>query len=636
MCTLTALFRRGALPLALLALSTTAPAQLPERPNVVYFMADELGYYELSAMGHPHFETPRIDRMAEEGVRFTQALAGSALCAPTRGSLMTGKHSGHSSVRTNGGGTPLRAEEATVASVLKSAGYATGGFGKWGCGGRGSTGVPEQHGFDVFFGYYDQVHAHSYYPPYLVRNSEEVELPGNRGGRSGETYSHYVIFEAAKEFIRENAEQPFFCYLPVTPPHGMFDLPEDDPAWKQFEDKPWPLEARRYAAMVSMVDRQLGEVLDLLAELELDEKTIVFFCGDNGGMDYFKDEEHPRGFHGPNVNPSTGVEFRGQKGKLYEGGLRIPMIVRWPGLIEPGRVSDYLWYFPDVMPTVAELAGVGVPADTDGISIVPELVGAEKAGREVFEHAFLYWELGGQVAVRVKNWKAIRPGSKRDWELYDLTTDVSETVDLAEKHPEKLAEMRALAEAAHQPAREGVFTDRADHERDRRAKWGDSKQEKQSAKPEKVHSMPAEGLIPTTDWKVERVSSESKQNGKLARCAFDGDPRTHWHTRFQGEVAAHPHELVIDLGSVRTIRGVRYLARQVGGWNGTLAKCELQVSASATEFGEKPLALSFEKVREAQEVTFEPLSGRFVRLRILSEVNGGPWASIAEIGIIGD
>ncbi len=207
---------------------------------------------------------------------------------------MTGKHSGHTSVRLNGGGTPLCAEEATMASLLKEQGYATGGFGKWGCGGRGSTGVPEKHGFDVFLGYYDQVHAHSYYPPYLVRNSEEVPLADNHGGSDGRTYSHYVIFEAAKKFIRDHKDQPFFCYLPITPPHGIFDIPDTDPAWAIYKDKPWPRDARRYAAMVTMVDRHVGEVLALLKELRLEENTIVFFSGDNGGADYFRDAEHPR------------------------------------------------------------------------------------------------------------------------------------------------------------------------------------------------------------------------------------------------------------------------------------------------------------------------------------------------------
>ena len=197
--------------------------QAARKPNIVYIMSDELAYYELSHMGNSYIKTPNIDRFAAEGIRFTSALAGAPVCAPLRCNLMTGKHAGHASVRANGGGTPLRAGEPTIASMLKGIGYATGGFGKWGCGGRDSTGVPEQHGFDVFYGYYDQVHAHSFYPPYLIRNSEEVKLDGNIGGRSGKTYSHYPIMEEGLKFIRTNKDKPFFCYFPITPPHGMYD-----------------------------------------------------------------------------------------------------------------------------------------------------------------------------------------------------------------------------------------------------------------------------------------------------------------------------------------------------------------------------------------------------------------------------
>ena len=265
----TATLALAALAIAILqsSFSKALSAEPITRPNVIYIMADELGYFELSCLGNPNIQTPRIDQMTREGIRFTQALAGSSVCAPTRCCLMSGKHSGHTSVRSNGGGTPMRAGEETVASILKDAGYATGGFGKWGCGGRGSTGVPEKHGFDIFLGYYDQVHAHSYYPPYIVRNSEEVPLKNNRGGSDGETYSHYVIVDEAMQFIRDNKEQPFFCYMPITPPHGIFDIPDSDPAWAVYKDKDWPDQAKRYAAMVTMVDRQVGEVLDLLKEL---------------------------------------------------------------------------------------------------------------------------------------------------------------------------------------------------------------------------------------------------------------------------------------------------------------------------------------------------------------------------------
>jgi arylsulfatase A-like enzyme len=466
------------------ALSTTPllHAAKARKPNIVYIMADELGYYELSCMGNPNIQTPRIDRMAREGMRFTQALAGNSVCAPTRCSLMTGKHAGHASVRSNGGGTPLRAEEETVASVLKQVGYATGGFGKWGCGGRGSTGVPEKHGFDVFLGYYDQVHAHSYYPPYIIRNSEEVPLAGNEGGSRGKTYSHYVIFEESQKFISANKERPFFCYLPVTPPHGIFDIPDEDPAWKIYKDKPWPEQTRRYAAMATMLDRQVGEVFDLLKELGLEKDTLVFFCGDNGGNDYFRDKEHPRGFHGANVDPKTGVEFRGKKGTLYEGGLRVPMIAHWPGRIEPGQVSDLLWYFPDVLPTLSELAGASAPDDVDGISIVPTLLGEAAVGRKQELHEYLYWEIVGKAAVRMGDWKAVRPDSKKDWELYDLSKDVSEANDLADEQTKILAKMKTLAQQASEPVREGVFHDETLHQRDRAAKYGNKPRPKRDKK----------------------------------------------------------------------------------------------------------------------------------------------------------
>lgn len=449
---------------AFFAISTagrTAP------PNVVYIMADELGYYEPGFNGGKTIQTPNLDRMAAEGIRFTNLLAGSSVCAPTRCCFLTGKHSGHTSVRVNGGGTPLRADETTIASMLKPLGYATGGFGKWGNGGRDSTGVPEKHGFDVFFGYYDQVHAHTYYPPYLIRNSEEVPLAGNNGGTKGETYSHYLIHEAAVKFIRENAKRPFFAYLPYTPPHGNFNIPDSDPAWSLYKDQPWPEDARRYAAMVGMVDRQVGEVLALLKELGIEDNTLVMFSGDNGGADYFVTPGHPRGVHSANKHPETGVEYRGKKGTLYEGGLRVPFIARWPGKIAAGGVTDHLGYFPDILPTVAEVTGATAPADIDGLSILPTLLGKLA---EQKEHDFLYWEMGNQFAIRQGTWRAVR--SKGGWELYDLAADPSESKDLAKEKPEIAAKLADLAEKAHAPAVEGTFSRTDRHERDRRAKTG--------------------------------------------------------------------------------------------------------------------------------------------------------------------
>ncbi|MGD8240226.1 MAG: discoidin domain-containing protein, partial [Armatimonadota bacterium] len=295
-------------------------------------------------------------------------------------------------------------------------------------------------------------------------------------------------------------------------------------------------------------------------------------------------------------------------------------------------VSDLLWYFPDVLPTAAELAGASAPDDIDGVSIVPELLGEAAAGRKQQQHEYLYWELGGQTALRMDTWKAVRPRNK-DWELYDLTADISEENDLAGQRADVLAKMTALAEEAHDDAVEGVFHNREIHERDRRAKWGDTKRPSPGAG---ANTLPQEGLISSTDWKVARVSSESRSNNKLAKNAFDGDPMTWWHTNFQGGADEHPHELVIDLGREYTIRGFRYLARQDGGWNGAVKECEFYVGDSPDKLDALAAKATLRKAKKAQEVKCPPVRGRYVLLRALSEVNDGPWASAAELGVVGE
>ncbi len=630
----------------LLALASLANAAETRPPNIVYMMADELGYYEVSYMGNPNIQTPNLDRMAAAGIRFNNMFAGSSVCAPTRCCFLTGKHSGHTSVRVNGGGTPLRADETTIASMLKQKGYATGGFGKWGCGGRDSTGVPELHGFDVFLGYYDQVHAHSYYPPYILRNSEEVPLAGNQGLSQGETYAHYVIFDGAIEFIRQHKDQPFFCYLPVTPPHGAFDIPDSDPAWAVYQDQPWPEAARRYAAMVTMIDRQLGELLALLKELGIADQTLVMFSGDNGGADYFASPEQPRGVHGANKHPQTGVEYRGRKGNLYEGGLRIPFVAYWPGKIAPGQVSDHLSYFPDILPTIAQVTGTTPPDDIDGISILPTLIGEQAAGHPQQQHEYLYWELSGWTAIRQGDWRAVQPRSNADWELYDLSTDPSESKDLAAQQPDVLEKLKTLAAAAHQPAVEGTFSTTERHERDRRAKFGKHDDTSLIATPggvrkkgqsdQPIHRLPTEDALANQGWKLLRVSSENTANQRQAANAIDGDPHTVWHTRFSGgDPESHPHELVIDLGDTCTLRGLRYLARQDDSWNGTIRDIEITVSDDPDAFDDPVAKTTLNKIRTPQEIPFPPTRGRYVRIRALSEVNQGPWASAAEFGLIG-
>ena len=524
--------------------------------------------------------------------------------------------------------------------MLKKRGYATGGFGKWGAGGRGSTGVPEEHGFDEFFGYYDQVHAHSFYPPYLIHNSKEVPLAGNDGGRSGKTYSNYEIMKRGLDFIRENRDRPFFCYFPITPPHGMYDIPSDDAAFEAYKDDEWfndpkiAQDVKNYAAMVTMVDNDLQTILDLLRDLKLEENTIVFFTGDNGGQDRFRSKEHPRGYFGPNLNPRTGVEFRGGKGNLYEGGLRIPYLVRWPGKIEANTVSDLLFSQVDVFPTLAELSGAKAPDDLDGMSILTELVGEKATGHKQQQHEFLYWEYANQTAVRMGDWKAIQVRKDGDWALYDLAKDVSETRDVAAQFPDVLKKMIDHAEASHEPWKAGEFFTKELQERDRAAKYGSKGNP--NAKRVKVNVIKEKNLVPPKQVSVLRFSSQNESNGKMAANAVDGNPHSVWHSRFDSGVAEPPHELILDLGATYEITGFRYLARQDSGWNGAFKKAEFSVSDSADDFAQAAVVAEFKKVKTPQAADCKtPVRGRYVRVRSMEEVNGAPWGSAAEIGVVG-
>jgi len=464
--------------------ATTAP------PNIVFILADDLGSADLGVYGKGPIRTPNLDRLAAQGVRFTQAYAGNTVCAPSRSTLMTGTHMGHTPVRSNTGGVSLRPEDVTIAELLKSAGYATGGFGKWGLAEIGQPGVPEQQGFDEFFGYYHQIHAHEFYPSFLYRNSQRVDLPGNQGVYGAKAanergdgpiaavdpgtgakrqFSHYLIVDRMKAFIRANRGRPFFAYGAWTPPHSRWELPEDDPAWHLYKDQPWPLPAKVAAAFTSIVDRHVGEILALIAELGLDDRTLVIFASDNGGLTALN--QAPLWNNAP---------LRGGKTTMYEGGLRVPLIARWAGRIAP-RVSQHVTYFPDMLPTLAELAGIRdrVPAVVDGISIVPELVGEQTAGRPQTTHTYLYWEDADidwnavqyleektlRQAVRAGDWKAIRLRPGAPLELYNLQNDVAEARNVAAAHPEVVARLERYLTEAHaapppqiEPARLGGRT----------------------------------------------------------------------------------------------------------------------------------------------------------------------------------
>ena len=450
-----------ALAVALLACGGSPDTSGSAPPNIVFILADDLGWADLGSYGSKAIHTPNLDRMASEGMRFTDAYAGHTVCAPSRCALMTGKHTGHSTVRANAGTAPIRDSDVTIAEVLKQAGYATGGFGKWGLGVMGSEGAAEKQGFDRFFGYYHQVHAHTYFPPFLVEDGRPFLLRGNariyglddrdissdlaslqaykkmspRGPFVSRTtpdgdyqFSHDLVFERTLEFIRENHERPFFCYAPWTPPHGDYHLPEDEPAVELYEGKPWSDRAKVHASFVSMVDRHVGEVLGVLDELGIAERTAVFFMSDNGAS----------GRHEGELDSSG--PLRGAKRSMHDGGIRSPLIARWPEVIAAGTVSDHVTYTPDMMPTLAELARAEefVPADVDGLSIVPTLLGnPDKQER----HDYLYWEWdqrGHDRAVRHGRWKLVseEPGV---WQVFDLETDLSESNNIASEHPELVA-----------------------------------------------------------------------------------------------------------------------------------------------------------------------------------------------------
>ncbi|WP_339910834.1 arylsulfatase [Symmachiella dynata] len=425
-----------ALAILFFCATTNLPAaDPPAKPNIVFIMADDLGYGDLGCYGQKRIQTPHLDGMAREGTRFLQAYAGSTVCAPSRCCLMTGVHNGHARIRDNiPHGTFLHDDDITLAEVLKPAGYRTGAIGKWSLGVHGSEGKPNDQGFDDWFGHLDQDQAHFYYPHYLWDNDRIKLLTGNRAEKRGE-YTHDLFTERALQFIEQSGDEPFFLYLAYTLPHWS-DFPGNTPeslivpSDAPYTNRSWPQVEKNYAAMITRMDRDVGAILELLKKQGLDDNTIVFFTSDNGPCATASQSHRPKYFN------SRGP-FQGQKRNLYEAGIRVPMIVRWPGHVPAGRESDQVWAFWDVMPTLAELAGVPAPASTDGISMAPAILGKPQKQ----QHDLLYWDYGHSrgnfmQAVRMGNWKGIRNGIDADIELYDLTVDPGEKQNLATEHTE--------------------------------------------------------------------------------------------------------------------------------------------------------------------------------------------------------
>ncbi len=439
-------------------------------PNIIFIMADDLGYGDLGCYGQEKISTPVLDQMAKDGMRFRNFYAGCTVCAPARCVLMTGKHMGHAYVRGNGGADvqTLRPEDFTVAELLKTKNYSTGLCGKWGLGETtksdpDNAGVPNKQGFDHFFGYQNQRHAHNYYPAYLWRNETRVPLRNKvvplgkqepdsyfEAGYSSERldYSHDLVQEEAESFIRKNKDTPFFLYLSLTIPHannegtlGTKDG-QEVPDYGQYKDQPWINQDKGQAAMITRMDQGIGRINDLLAELKIANDTIVMFTSDNG--------HHDEGGHNTETFDPNGP-LRGKKRDLYEGGIRVPLIVTWPGKIKPGSITNHISYHGDLMATAAELSGAVVPDDLDSISFVPTLMGNGKQ----LKHDYLYWEFyeqGSKQAVRQGKWKAVRmPMMTGKTELYDLENDLGEATDLAGSHPEIVKKMEQYMEQAHTP-----------------------------------------------------------------------------------------------------------------------------------------------------------------------------------------
>ena len=436
------------------------PKPSPTKPNIIYILADDLGYGDLGCYGQKNIKTPHLDRLAAEGMKFTDHYAGSTVCAPSRCVLMTGLHTGHSYIRGNRsvrpmGQTPLPADSVTVANLMQKVGYATGLIGKWGLGGPGSTGHPNKQGFDYFFGYLCQGHAHNYYPEFLFRNDEQVPLKNkiakprpNGSGVATEKieYSHDLFAKEALQFVNKHRRQQFFLCLTLTIPHANNEAGKkgmEVPDYGIYKNQDWPDPQKGAAAMITRMDSDIGRLMSLLKKLNLDDNTLVMFSSDNG--------PHREGGNDPDFHNSNGP-LRGIKRDLYEGGIRVPMIARWPRKIKAGSTTTHLSAFWDFLPTCCDIAGVQSPDGIDGISFFPVLLGQSQKQNQ---HKFMYWEFHERKikqAVRMGPWKAVRFVAQNKTELYNLKSDLGENNNIADQHPEILARIQNYLKTARTPS----------------------------------------------------------------------------------------------------------------------------------------------------------------------------------------
>ncbi len=418
---------------------------LNSKPNIIFIMADDLGYGDLGSYGQKLIKTPNIDKLAGEGIRFTQAYAGAPVCAPSRCVLMTGLHNGHGAARDNipHYHTYLQENDLTIAELLKQAGYRCGGVGKWSLGDAGTVGRATNKGFDMWFGYLNQDHAHYYYTEYLDDNDGRLELTGN--SQSREHYSHNLMTERALQFINESKDGPFFLYAAYTLPHFSSEEEDKDgfavPSTEPYSDKNWDEKSKKYAAMVHMLDRDVGRIVKRVDDLGLTKNTLIIFTSDNGGHETIWKEFDTNG------------PLCGYKRNLTEGGIRVPFIARWPGTVPAGTVSNEIITFQDMMSSFAELAGVQAPDRIDGTSVVSALLG----GKVKNPHPYLYWDYGFcrdryDQAVRMGKWKGICEGQGNPVQLYDLDNDIGENHNIADKHPDIVQQIEKIMQTATVPS----------------------------------------------------------------------------------------------------------------------------------------------------------------------------------------
>ena len=582
------------------------------KPNIIWILADDLGYNDLGCMGQTGFSTPHLDQMAAEGMKFTQFYAGCTVCAPSRACMLTGQHTGHIYQRFNGM-VQFREDpqDVTIANLLKQAGYRTGMIGKsaLSCNSFDRS-LPNRKGFDHFYGVVSHVAAHRYYPREMIRNGKAEKIAGNEGFE-GKQYSSDLFVEDALKFVAEDKGKPFFLHLALQQPHADLQVPEeyldgvgpfDEKAHKNSFYRSVQKPKSTFVGMMKHLDESVGKILNRLRELGLDKNTLVIFSSDNG--------PHYEGGHHPENFDSNGP-LRGGKRDLYEGGIRVPMLAWWPDKIPAGSTSELISAFWDLPVTACEIANCGSLPAADGVSLLPTLTGS---GTQQ-QHEYLYWEfyeMNGRQAIRMDNWKAVRLNVKDKpngpLQLFDLSTDIGEQNDVAKQQPEVIRVLTEKMKQAHVPSKFVSFANG-------------------SSIPLPIAKRIEGGkLLDRSEWKISASSGQSKKHRGIPK-AIDGKPKSLWNAWGDG-----PHWFVIDFGKSVPVTGVRLLPRQDGKANGMIDACEIFLSDDET-FAQPVTTGRLETSLDEQRIAIEKRSARYMKVVVTRDTFGRKMASLAEINV---